>query len=187
MKECCRCKIKKDKKEFGNRKYHCKECAKIETKEYFRSKDGLITRIYSHQKQRWVGAKPTYTKQELKDWLFSQEKFHLLYDNWKRLDFQKNYVPSVDRIDDNIGYTIANIQLLTWEENNKKGYKSRASGENTKASKGVKQYSKDGVLIKKFYSMNEASRKTGVRQGNIAQCCNNERNTAGGFVWILDI
>lgn len=95
---------------------------------YQKTKKGLCSKIYQNQKlncRRRGRPSPTYTMIELREWMFSQKKFHVLFDNWKRLDFQKAYSPSVDRIDDKISYTMANIQLMTWEENNQKGYNSR--------------------------------------------------------------
>ncbi len=95
---------------------------------YQKSKKGLCSKIYQNQRlncRRRGKANPTYTMQELREWMFSQKKFHILFDNWKRLDYQKDYSPSVDRIEDDISYTMANIQLMTWAENNKKGYDSR--------------------------------------------------------------
>ena len=54
---------------------------------------------------------------------------------------------------------------------------------NTFISTPVAQYSKDGVLIKIYPSMQEASRQTGVSQGSISMCCNNKYKTAHGFIW----
>lgn len=105
-----------------------REERKIYFLEYTRSKKGLISDLYGAQKsssKRRGHNKPTYNLQELREWCFSQEIFHILYDNWKRLDFQRGYRPSLDRIDDRLGYTMANIQLMTWDENNKKGNLSK--------------------------------------------------------------
>lgn len=50
-------------------------------------------------------------------------------------------------------------------------------------SKSVLQYTKEGVLIKKWDSQAEAARQLGVRQGNISSCCMGLRCTAYGFIW----
>lgn len=129
-KKCPTCKTIKDLSEYGVRRERnnlpkalCRQCEKAAIKKYQRSKKGVSGVIYLSQKlhsKRRGHSGPTYSKAELREWLYSQKKFHLLYDNWKRLDYQKNYKPSVDRIDDDLGYTISNIQLVTWRENNLK-------------------------------------------------------------------
>ena len=127
MKKCSKCKNIKELTEFCKDKNRedglfpqCKECCKGRRLAYKKTKEGLVAKIYSSQcgssKQRGHN-QPTYTQSELQEWIYSQKKFHVLYDNWKRLDYQSRYKPSVDRKDDYIGYTISNIQLMTWQEN----------------------------------------------------------------------
>lgn len=50
-------------------------------------------------------------------------------------------------------------------------------------SKPVNQYSLEGQFIAHYESASEASRKTGIRQGNISSCCRGERKTAGHYRW----
>jgi len=195
MKVCKECGVNKPLEDYHNEKLNkdgkkgkCKVCKCLQATEINRTKDGVVTKIYGAQvrnsKKRNHPA-PTYTKQELKDWLFSQEKFHTMFDNWKRLDYQSEYKPSVDRKDDYIGYTIANIQLMSWGENNSKGHKDRRDGVNTKVNKAVMQFTKDGKYIATYYSVREADRQTGVDRGNIASCCTGKGKvkSAGGCIW----
>lgn len=151
---------------------------------YTKTKESLIDKIYSHQKsssKKRGHQLPTYTKQELKEWLFAQPKFHLLYDNWKRLDFQKDYVPSIDRKDDNVGYTMANIQLMTWKENRLKFQKSQAN-KNQNLNKQVVSTDKNGKTTN-YNSVKEASKTTGVDNGDISRVCKGKRKSAGGYDW----
>ena len=153
---------------------------------YARSKKGLVSKIYGNQKlssKRRGNNAPTYSKIELKEWLYSQPLFHLLYDNWKRLDYQKNYVPSVDRKDDYIGYTLDNIQLMTWKENNEKGHAEFNSGKNKKKTRVVYQFNLDGSFVDEYYSLKEATRHTDTRVGSISNCCSGRTKSAGGFRW----
>ena len=149
-------------------------------------KSGLITRIYVDQvrngKRRGHGV-PTYSKQELTDWLFSQKKFHVLYDNWKRLDYQSEYKPSIDRKDDYIGYTMDNIQIMTWGENRAKGHSDMRNGINNKQSSTILQYSLDGTFIQEHYSISSAARLLGVKRKNISNCLNRMSKHSGGFLW----
>lgn len=55
-----------------------------------------------------------------------------------------------------------------------------------KNRKEVLQYSLDGEFIKEYISQKEASRQTGINQGNLNSCCKHKKGykTAGGFIWI---
>ncbi len=195
-KKCSICKETKPLTDFykeprfkdGVRK-ECKACKNKMMKDVARTKKGLIARIYANQKRnskKRGHSLPTYTKQDLREWLMSQPKFHVLYDNWKRLDFHINYVPSVDRKNNNIGYTMANIQLMTWKENKAKGHRDIRSGiltHGVKPQKAVIQLKKDGEFVAKYVSLHEADRQTDINFKNISLCCKGKRKTAGGFIW----
>lgn len=47
----------------------------------------------------------------------------------------------------------------------------------------VNQYSKDGVYIATYNSIDEARGKLGLCSGDICRCCKGIRKTCGGFVW----
>ena len=47
--------------------------------------------------------------------------------------------------------------------------------------KPVKQFDKNGNLIREYISTQEARRLTGIN--HIASCCNGKRKTAGGYTW----
>jgi hypothetical protein len=54
--------------------------------------------------------------------------------------------------------------------------------ENTR-KKSIYQYSKDGIFIKEWNSLYEASHHTKVGSSDISRCCNNKKKTAGEFIW----
>lgn len=148
------------------------------------SKRCLITRIYCNQKYRTKNKKLpriSYNKKELSKWLLSQDKFHILYDNWKYNGFDKNLVPSLDRIDVYKGYSFENIRLVTWEENNKNGNIGRKNGRNGKQNKPVLQFDLNNNFINQYHSINEAIRKTGIK--TIGCACRGKYKTAGKFKW----
>ena len=187
-KKCTVCGIEKLITSFhkNNTKTGCYSMCKVCRKIQRNSKDGVAKKIYDSQinscKQRQY-QEPTYTKQELVDWLFSQKDFHVLYDNWVRLDYQKRYTPSVDRIDDYLSYTMANIRLVPWHENEDRHHKDRVNGINNKASKAVIKLTLDGCFIEEYYSLSQASRSTGIQKTDISKVCRGKRNKAGGYVW----
>lgn len=64
------------------------------------------------------------------------------------------------------------------------GYKHvGCMGANNSRSKRVLQI-KDGRVVAEYCGTNEASRITGVHQGDICMCCNNKRPSAGGYKWV---
>lgn len=54
---------------------------------------------------------------------------------------------------------------------------------NEKNSKPIGQFTKDGVLVKKYPSIMEAYRQTKNIPTLISQCCKNKRRTTGGYKW----
>lgn len=74
-----------------------------------------------------------------------------------------------------------NLEWSTLQENIKHAYKNNLMHNN----KIVEQYTLNGTYLKTFNSINEASKYTGVSQGNISSCINGKRLTAGNFIWKL--
>jgi len=177
------CKNKSNKDGLQRR---CKICCNREIETHRKTKIGVATRMFFGQKQRsekkgWPI--PDYSKQELRDWLFSQPLFHVLYDAWVKSGHEKNLKPSCDRKDDYGFYTLDNLQVTTWKKNVEKGHEDRKNGINNKISKAVIQMDLDGSEIEMFHSHRVASRKTGIDRWNISKCCTDNRKTAGGYKW----
>jgi len=159
------------------------------------SKNGVIKSI--HDKETEASIKrghpaPAYSKQDLRDWLTDDWLFNLLYNNWVNCGYVKDLKPSLDRLDDYKPYTFDNIQLGTWWENNLNGNIAMKNGTNNKQSREVSRCDMDGNIIETYYSIQEASRQTGIPQGNISACLKGYRITkgkakqalsAGGYKW----
>ena len=159
---------------------------KDKIKEYYRTKKGMIGKIYDNQKltsKHRGHPMPSYTKKELREWMYSQSKFHELYDKWKASGYDRWLKPSCDRIDDYKPYTLDNLQLMTWQENKDKGHRDRRNGINNKYNVAVLQLTLDGEYITEYYSLREAERQTGISHASIYQNCRGIRKTAGGYVW----
>ncbi len=192
MKQCSKCKTIKTKDKFKKAKRNkdgincvCKECVYLQELARYRTKPYVVKLIYSNQKvnSKYRGHKPpTYSAKELKEWLYSQEEFHILYDNWKRLDYQKMYKPSTDRKDNNIGYTIANIKLMTFGDNLKNATNDIVCGR-TKTTKAILQYTKSGILLNEYISTAQAEKETGISKSAICYNLKNKTKHSGGFVW----
>lgn len=163
---------------------------------YYHSKIGKLSNIFQQQKMRcrnkgWE--QPTYTQNELTAWGMGSKKYHTLFEQWETSGFQKDLSPSVDRLDDYKTYSLDNIQLVTWKENNDKGRYWQVIGKNTKNSLAVDQLTEDGDFIQRFHSMMEASRVCGIDNSKIGNVCRalpikkgnrmSTPKTAGGFKW----
>ena len=193
-RKCSKCEVvkildmfHKNKKEKFGAGYMCKTCEKERCTEWQRTKDGMMAVIFASQKsssKRRCHNLPTYTLEDLREWAYAQSEFHIMYDNWKRLDYQRWYKPSVDRIDDSIGYTMSNIQLMIWKDNSNKRVLQLKEASAISTHKLVIQISIDsGCIVNTFKSMGIASRTTGISKQNISATCIGKRKKAGGFRW----
>ena len=61
--------------------------------------------------------------------------------------------------------------------------KGKYLGSNHPRSIPVYCYSLDGDFIKKYESINEAQRETGIANPNIVKVCKEKRTQAGGYIW----
>jgi hypothetical protein len=180
MKTCKHCNQIKPLNGFAlqsggklGRRADCKLCVK----RFIRSKRGLVKQIYHQQKRKSKLRSylaPAYTEQDLYNWCVTRPNFNTMYEGWVSSNFATKCKPSVDRLNDFMSYTINNIQLITWDENNKKGYADASNGNNTKLCKAVDMFDKDWNFITRFYSASEAARCLGVScPSNIIGACNN--------------
>jgi len=166
----------------------CKGCHLEANKKSRKTKLGVISGIYHNQKGSSKArghCEPEYSKEELKDWVLSQEKFHEMYNIWKFSRHELLLKPTVDRIDDYVGYSLNNIQLMTWGENKSKGYKDRKNGTDTRICKAVTATSSG--FSEEFFSIMEASRQTGVKPPNIINNLKGRSKSAGGYNWTYKI
>lgn len=145
------------------------------TKKFRRTKKGVLTNSYSHQKSRKT---VSYSLIELHQMFLENKRFDRLYNEWVKSGYQKNKKPTIDRINCKIGYSLNNIQCLTWEENR---YKQRMETNIFRAKEVV--CFKEGKIVANYKSVSDAVRCTGIMQGNLSSCLNGRRKTCGGFMW----
>jgi len=179
-------KIKRCISGFSNR---CKKCIAKNNRDYRRKKDKLAILRYNQISgcfKRRNLEPHNFTRKEFIEWFNNNPKLDSLYRNWVDGGFIKDSSISIDRLDDYKPYSLNNIRLVTWKENNEKGKKDRRNGINNKHSKALIQLGENGDFIEKYPSISFASRKTGISKGNIVSTCKNVRLSAGGFKWKYD-
>lgn len=190
MRTCCNCKLDKPQTDFHKGKTRCKPCTAIYDRDKARTPEGLVRRVYNNQRMttRKMGrALPAYTYEQLCLWLDAQPEFHILYHAWVAGGYAKDDSPSVDRKDNTIGYTLNNIQVVSWRQNLLNQKKQNLSGEYLHTgSKAINQLSLDGAFIAKFESIGIALRHIkGDRKGtsNVAAVADGKWQSAYGYKW----
>lgn len=200
-KVCSKCLESKSVESFyyvkGNldsRSYACKVCSRRIKLEKRRTKEGLIKGMYDGQmySSKCRGyAKPDYSKKELICWVLSKSVFHSMYDDWVSSNYTKDFIPSLDRIDDYKSYSFENIQLMTWKANREKAYLDMKNGVNNKRSKAVSQYTVDGVWVADHHSVKEAARKVNGLDSDIINVCKKAkrklRKSCGSYRYIESV
>lgn len=167
----------------------CKPCVVVRNTEYWRTPKGRISQVFSVQKvsSRTRGHQaPAYTAAELLAWALQQGLLQMVED-WAAAGYDKQLTPSIDRLRVTEGYTLDNIRLVTWQENNDAQYEGRKScAVITKQNRRVEQWSLSGELINTFDSIAAAARATGAVRTNINCMCTGSNpaiKSVAGFVW----
>lgn len=194
MKKCTSCKILKNESEFGADKKGrnglqsiCKICSNKKHYEYQKTIKGLIVTIYQQQKTNSRIRKmnqPTFSRNELEEWIIHNPYFNKLYKTWVESGYIKQLRPSIDRLDDYKGYSLDNIRLVTFRDNEIKNNEDRINGKNNKKSKAVIRLSKDGIFEKEYYSAMNAEREDGYMNQHIITVCKGKAKTTGGKKWM---
>ena len=135
----------------------------------------ISTRIYEGQtknsKERGHNP-PEWDLEGLRVWMQQQPQLESLLKNY-RDSGDSDLSPSVNRLDDEVGYSFDNIELITWKENREI--------ENTKRKRQVIQMDLNGKFIKEWTSLRDAGRELGIGGSCISKVCRGVRPNAGGY------
>lgn len=179
----------------------CKECNKKDVrintsknKEYYKNYDWVRhhtsrSRFLSHKyinlvnralgrSSRLTGAtgKPYLSKKEWEEWCSeTQKSFEKLWREWVESGYERNLCPSVDRIDNNGGYTKDNMQWLTMRDNQLKYELEQVKGK-------ICAY-KNNKKVGEYNFQREAAEDLGCSQSNISAVLLGKRKHAKGFVF----
>lgn len=167
----------------------CKSCTKKDVAsnpvDYGFTEKGVIRIIYKTQRQNSKTRKmdlPSYTKKELKEWLY-KNNFKELYNNWVKSGYKKNLKPSVDRLDDFKPYSFCNIRLTTWGDNFLKSVNDKILGIGTQGAqcKPVLQIS-NNKIVAEYPSYSQAKRLT---KYSFDKRINTGKPDKNGYIWYL--
>lgn len=167
-KVCSKCKQEKDVSMYGKEKggkdgyrAECKECKKANRSARDKTKRGCILVSYNNQKvnsKRRGDNPPSYSLEELIEWMQDNAEFHIMYNTWVNSGYMKDLKPSIDRINDYRGYSLDNIQLTTWGENNARFWNDTKTGINTKKCKPIRSIDTITGDIVEYHSLSNALR-----------------------------
>jgi hypothetical protein len=174
----------REKKYKDSKDYYEKNKEKCKTKQqtYYRKKENLIKAKYVQQirsSERNI-TPPNYTYEELLEWS-NNNNFDYYYNLWVENDYDRNYSPSFDRIDDYCDYKLDNLRIVSWKDNADKGHLYRRIGKNNKASKAVIKMDLDGNYLDEYFSISEAARRNNLKVCSISLVCNGKQIKTGGY------
>lgn len=152
------------------------------TAKYRKTPKGLLTNMYNKQIYRCMKKDvqpPTYTLNQLHERFLNNYDYLKLHENWASNGHQYYDVPSIDRKNPELGYTLENIQIMTWRENREKGDKENA----IRFTTAIVMNDMEGNFIKEYDSIKKASSELGISQGLISMCCQGKRKHTKGFVF----
>ena len=186
-KVCSKCKVEKHLLDFHKDKYTkdkrttvCKQCRNDYRNFLRKTLKGFLQNIYTHQKEtskRRGHCSPLYTFKEFSQWFVLQKNWENLWLRYQASGYDRNLAPSVDRLDDNKGYSFDNIRLITAYEN--------AMKQINKNKKPVNKYDTQGRYIQTFESIVQAAKEPSIKTSSttIIGACNGKYRHAGGCQW----
>ncbi len=147
-------------------------------KRYAGKMSSMYYQQFSSSKNRKMRP-PNYSLKKFSEWL-EENGFRTLYDSWVAGGLKKGEAPSADRVNPTLPYTIDNLELITWAENERRGTEYRKV--DPRFCKEIAQY-KDEECISKYHSIAHASRISKVGRTNIVNNLTGKSKSAGGFIW----
>ncbi len=122
-------------KEAMRRRYQRNKEAYTEAvRVYRRTMEGWATAVLSTLKRSSIarGHKPPCfeSREELLCWAKAQPSFFIIWNLWEFAGYSKLTKPSIDRLDNTVGYEWGNMRLVTWRENSEAWTSSERHKEN---------------------------------------------------------
>ncbi len=169
---CRECNENKEQNMFYKNKsltrgfsYSCKKCDNKRRNFFRKTFDGLISDIYYQQKrnsEKRNHIEPTYTKEELYEFLAGNETFNKMFQDWEKSNYNLMLRPTCDRFNDYAGYSFENIEPKTYRDNIEKASRDRRNGINNKVSKTVIKLDENENEICRYPSIQFCSREENI-------------------------
>ena len=115
-----------------NRKKNQKFYVQFDLNRYRNNIERLWRHKYQNMRNRVLGlnrhsnlvGKEIMSIAKFLEWCLSTKKqFMRIHKNWKKSGYQRKHAPSIDRINNGLGYIPGNLQWLTQSKNSKKSWK----------------------------------------------------------------
>jgi hypothetical protein len=149
------------------------------TQNYRKTQKGVLTNMYQHMKTRH---EVSFSLKEFQNRFIEDKKFIRIYNEWLKSGYNKQFKPSLDRIDNKKGYTINNTQMLSWTENRYK--QSSFDGKRGRKPRVIQLMG--NKIIKIFQSQRHCVKELGISQGNLSSVLNGKRKYTNGYKFIYE-
>lgn len=152
------------------------------SRKFHKTPGGVFSRAYGNQKissEKRGHPDPDYSMLDLRDRFINDPIFVDIFEKWENGGYNKKDKPSFDRIDHTKPYSLDNIQVMRFEDNEKKG----AIESKESKFRPIDQLDMNGNLIKSFKSSKEASIETGCDLSDIARCAKGIKKQVKGFLF----
>tara|TARA_R110001606_G_scaffold54280_1_gene133292 strand:- start:256 stop:615 length:360 start_codon:yes stop_codon:yes gene_type:complete len=114
-----------------------KEKSREANSKYWKTEKGKLMMTYNNMSRRVKGyVKPKLYKgleicsrDEFYLWTKSSDSISTTVNEWIKSGFERRLSPSIDRVDSSCGYTVDNMQWITFSENSRRGANSRWNNE----------------------------------------------------------
>lgn len=166
MKTCKDCNTEKPYSDFVPKasckdgyEIRCRECRAIKYSKADPFK--VFRKLYHSQCTHSVDRghpHPAYTLNQLIEWADEQPNLISIWEAYVASGYKTDLRPSVDRKNDSLPYTLCNIQLMTWQENRRKGAASKKEGTLNARQRPVIALHLDGRFYKHYVSTIAAAR-----------------------------